>query len=80
MFSVFKLKKTLQAKKNFEKINFTFWPSFSAKKITSFGSNLSWSYFKFCFALFHNFEALLDCLENFSETSWQRKQFELKLY
>ena len=80
MFSVFKLKQTLQAKKNFEKINFTFLAEFFCKKITSFGSNLSWSYFKFCIALFHSFEALLDCLENFSETSWQRKQFELKLY
>ena len=32
MFSVFKLKETLQAKKNFEKINFTFLAEFLSKK------------------------------------------------
>ena len=70
MFSVFKLKQTLQAKKNFEKINVTFLAEFFCKKITSYGSYLGWSYFKFCFALFHSFEALLAGLEKFSETSW----------
>ena len=49
--------------KNFEKINVTFLAEFFCKKTNSYGSNSCWNFLKFCFALFHSFEAIMDCLE-----------------
>ena len=40
MFSVFKLKQTLQAKKNFEKINVTFLAEFFHKKLSFFNGSI----------------------------------------